>query len=422
MATAKVTDAAAARAAGMAPDRLDALVDHLDRTYVQSGKLPHMQMLVSRDEVPLLSVSRGQARATGEPLQADALFRIASMTKPVTSVAFMRLVEQGKVALDDPVTDVLPEFADLRVGADGTGRMTRPMRMIDLLRHTSGLTYGLQRQTPIDARYRELGLDEFQQKRSSDEFIAALASLPLEFSPGERWNYGVSTDVLGVIVERLSGQDLETHFRQNIFDPLGMKDSFFTLPEDRTDRLTDAWGLGEDGLRLRDRGAASSWRRKLRFRSGGGGLISSTADYHRFARMLLRGGELDGARLLQPETVAQMRSNHLPGGGDLASMSQAMFSEADYAGVGFGLGFAMTLANQQFYWGGVFSTYFFIDPVDLDLAPVLHPIPENMLAQTMRLARSVMAIASPSKPARTRWCCCSAASRSTNRSSAMARS
>ncbi|PHP19950.1 serine hydrolase [Sphingobium sp. IP1] len=364
MATAKVTDAAAARAAGMDPDRLDALVDHLDRTYVQSGKLPHMQMLVSRDEVPLLSVSRGQARATGEPLQADALFRIASMTKPVTSVAFMRLVEQGKVALDDPVTDVLPEFADLRVGADGRGRMKRPMQMIDLLRHTSGLTYGLQRQTPIDACYRELGLDEFQQKRSSDEFIAALASLPLEFSPGERWNYGVSTDVLGVIVERLSGQDLETHFRQKIFDPLGMKDSFFTLPEDRTDRLTDAWGLGEDGLRLRDRGAASSWRRKLRFRSGGGGLISSTADYHRFARMLLRGGELDGARLLQPETVAQMRTNHLPGGGDLASMSQAMFSEADYAGVGFGLGFAMTLANQQFYWGGVFSTYFFIDPVE----------------------------------------------------------
>ncbi|QJR03098.1 beta-lactamase family protein [Sphingobium yanoikuyae] len=364
MATAKVADAAAARAAGMDPDRLDALVDHLDRTYVQSGKLPHMQMLVSRDEVPLLSVSRGQARATGEPLQAEALFRIASMTKPITSVAFMRLVEQGKVALDDPVTDVLPEFADLRVGADGRGRIKRPMQMIDLLRHTSGLTYGLQKQTPIDARYRELGLDEFQQKRSSDEFIAALAGIPLEFSPGERWNYGVSTDVLGVIVERLSGQDLERHFREHIFAPLGMTDTFFTIPVDRIDRLTDAWRLEDDRLKLKDRGARSSWRRKLRFRSGGGGLISSTADYHRFARMLLRGGELDGARLLQPETVAQMRINHLPGGGDLASMSQAMFSEADYAGVGFGLGFAMTLANQQFYWGGVFSTYFFIDPVE----------------------------------------------------------
>lgn len=364
MAIAKVTDAAAAQAAGMDPDRLDALVDHLDRTYVQSGKLPHMQMLVSRDEVPLLSVSRGQARATGEPLQADALFRIASMTKPVTSVAFMRLVEQGQVALDDPVTDVLPEFADLRVGADGRGRMTRPMRMIDLLRHTSGLTYGLQRQTPIDARYRELGLDEFQQKRSSDAFIADLASLPLEFSPGDRWNYGVSTDVLGVIVERLSGQDLERHYREHIFAPLGMEDTFFTIPPDRIDRLTDAWRLEDDRLKLKDRGARTSWRRKLRFRSGGGGLISSTADYHRFARMLLRGGELDGTRLLLPQTVAQMRSNHLPGGGDLASMSQAMFSEADYAGVGFGLGFAMTLANQQFYWGGVFSTYFFIDPVE----------------------------------------------------------
>jgi len=364
MAIAKVTDAAAAQAAGMDSDRLDALIDHLDRTYVQSGKLPHMQMLVSRDEVPLLSVSRGQARATGEPLQADALFRIASMTKPVTSVAFMRLVEQGQVALDNPVTDVLPEFADLRVGADGRGRMTRPMRMIDLLRHTSGLTYGLQRQTPIDARYRELGLDEFQQKRSSDAFIADLASLPLEFSPGDRWNYGVSTDVLGVIVERLSGQDLERHYREHIFAPLGMEDTFFTIPPDRIDRLTDAWRLEDDRLKLKDRGARTSWRRKLRFRSGGGGLISSTADYHRFARMLLRGGELDGTRLLLPETVAQMRTNHLPGGGDLASMSQAMFSEADYAGVGFGLGFAMTLANQQFYWGGVFSTYFFIDPVE----------------------------------------------------------
>lgn len=363
MATAKVTDADAARAAGMDPDRLDALVEHLDRTYVRSGLLPHMQMLVSRDEVPLLTVSRGIARATGEPLRADALFRIASMTKPVTSVAFMMLVEQGKVALDDLVTDVVPEFAVLTVGGRGDS-LDRPMRMIDLLRHTSGLTYGLQRQSAIDAGYRELGLDEFQQKRSSDEFIAALAGLPLEFSPGERWNYSVSTDVLGVIVERLSGQDLESHFRQNIFDPLGMVDSFFTIPVDRIDRLTDAWRLEGRGLKLKDRGARSSWRRKLRFRSGGGGLISSTADYHRFARMLLRGGELDGTRLLRPETVEAMRTNHLPGGGDLASLSQGMFSEADYAGVGFGLGLAMNLANRQFYWGGVFSTYFFIDPAE----------------------------------------------------------
>jgi CubicO group peptidase (beta-lactamase class C family) len=323
-----------------------------------------MQLLLSRDEQPLLSVTRGQARATGEPLRDDALFRIASMTKPVTSVAFMMLVEQGLVALDTPVVDILPEFADLRVGWEAA-KLKRPMLMIDLLRHTSGLTYGLQRQTRIDARYREMGLDEFQQKRTSDQFIADLATLPLEFSPGERWNYSVSTDVLGVAVERLSGVDLESVFRSRIFDPLDMRDTTFALSDDKADRLTDAWRLDETGgISVADLGARSSWRRTGRFQSGGGGLVSSAADYHRFARMLLRGGELDGARLLSAETVAQMRSNQLPDGGDLASLSSAMFSEADYQGVGFGLGFAMGLATQEYYWGGVFSTYFWIDPVE----------------------------------------------------------
>lgn len=357
-------DAAAARAAGMNAGKLQALVDQVHGSYVASGKLPHMHLLVSRDEQPIVSVRSGVARATGEPLGEDALYRIASMTKPVTSLAFMMLVEQGLVALDDPVAKVLPEFADLAVGADGKGRMLRPMLMIDLLRHTSGLTYGLQRQTAIDARYRELGLDEFQQKRSPDAFIAALAALPLEFSPGERWNYSVSTDVLGVVVERLSGLDLEHFFRERIFDPLGMADTFFELPQDRVARMTDAWQWGPDGLSLYERGSRSGWRRRPKLRSGGGGLVSCMADYHRFARMLLRGGELDGARLVQPETVAMMHANHLPGGKDLAGLSSSMFSEADYAGVGFGLGFATDLRTREYYWGGVFSTFFFIDPVE----------------------------------------------------------
>lgn len=357
-------DVAAARAAGMDAGKLDALVDFVHERYVAPGKLPHMQLLVSRDEQPIVSVWSGIARATGEPLGDDALYRIASMTKPVTSVAFMMLVEQGLVALDDPVAKVIPEFADLSVGVVGRA-MQRPMQMIDLLRHSSGLTYGLQRQTAVDARYRELGLDEFQQKRSPDEFIAALASLPLEFSPGERWNYSVSTDVLGVVVERLSGLDLESFFRRRIFEPLGMADTFFELPEDRVGRMTDAWQYGTDGqLSLYDRGARSGWRRPLKLRSGGGGLISCAADYHRFARMLLRGGELDGVRLLAEGTVAAMHANHLPGGVDLASLSSSMFSEADYAGVGFGLGFATDLKTQEYYWGGVFSTFFFIDPVE----------------------------------------------------------
>lgn len=359
------TDRAAALAAGMDPDRLDALVEQIDGLYLATGKLPHMQLLLSRDEQPLLSVTRGQGRADGTPLREDALYRIASMTKPVTSVAFMMLVEEGKVALDTPVTDVIPEFAGLKVGADDGPAPARPMRMIDLLRHMSGLTYGLQRQTPIDARYRALGLDDFQQKRTSDQFIADLATLPLEFSPGERWNYSVSTDVLGVVVERLAGQDLESLFQQRIFGPLGMVDTGFVLPDEKADRMTDAWRLEEDGsLAIADLGARSGWRRQGRFLSGGGGLVSGVADYHRFARMLLREGELDGARILRPETVRAMRGNQLPDGRDLASLSSAMFSEADYGGVGFGLGFAMGLQGGEYYWGGVFSTYFWIDPVE----------------------------------------------------------
>ena len=355
-------DETVADAASMDAARLSALADRLHRAYVAPGKLPHLRLLVSRDEVPLLNHISGAARATGEPLRDDALFRIASMTKPVTSVAFMMLVEQGLVALDDPVTNVLPEFARLHVGHDGQS-LRRPMRMIDLLRHMSGLTYGLQRQTPIDAQYRELGLDEFHQKRSPDAFIEAVAALPLEFSPGERWNYSVSTDVLGIVVERLSGMDLERFFADRIFGPLGMKDTFFQLPDDRIGRMTDAWQLDGDGrLSLYDRGERSSWRRSLRFRSGGGGLLSTAHDYHLFARMLLRGGELDGVRLLRPETVAMMHANQLPGGADLARLSSSMFSEADYAGVGFGLGFATDLSTQEYFWGGVFSTFFFIHP------------------------------------------------------------
>ncbi|GLV30086.1 serine hydrolase [Sphingobium sp. TomTYG75] len=357
-------DVRAATATGMNPEKLDLLATSLHEKYVATGKLPHLRLLVSRDERVLLSHVSGVARASQELLEKDSLFRIASMTKPVTSVAFMMLVEQGLVGLDDPVTDVLPEFANLSVGLDRTP-LKQPMRMIDLLRHTSGLTYGLQGQTMIDAEYRRLGLDEFQQKRTSDDFIAALSQLPLEFSPGERWNYSVATDVLGVVVERLSGLDLDSFFTHRIFRPLGMTDTSFELPREKVERMTDAWQLRADGdLSLYDRGARSGWRRNLKLRSGGGGLISTANDYHRFARMLLRGGELDGTRLLKPQTVAAMHANHLPGGGDLARHSLSLFSEADYAGVGFGLGLATDLATREYFWGGLFSTFFFIDPME----------------------------------------------------------
>ena len=175
----------------------------------------------------------------------------------------------------------------------------------------------------------------------------------------------MSTDVLGVVVERLSGMDLGAFFRARICDPLGMIDTGFVLRDDQVERMTDAWRLNEDGERvIADLGARSGWRRQGRFLSGGGGLVLGVSDYHRFARMLLRGGEFDGARLLRPETVAMMRDNQLPGGSDLARHSTGMFSEADYNGVGFGLGFAMDLKSQEYYWGGVFSTFFWIDPIE----------------------------------------------------------
>jgi CubicO group peptidase (beta-lactamase class C family) len=366
---------------GFDHQRLERIMPFLDERYIATGLFPHAQLLISRRGRTVLSASTGAAGEDGAPLRDDSLFRIASMTKPVTAVAFMMLVEEGRVALDQPVHRVIPEFRGLGVYAGGgedapfaTTPTDSPMRMIDLLRHTSGLTYGFQNQGPVDAAYRQLGLDEFQQDRDSDGYIAALAGLPLESSPGTAWNYSVSTDVLGVVIERLSGMNLADFFAQCIFGPLGMNDTFFQVPADRLDRLTDAWTIdSQRGRILYDRGAKSRWRMPLQFYPGGGGLVSSTADYHRFCRMMLDGGIVDGVRLLSPKTVALMTQNHLPGGADLSTLSRSMFSESQNAGVGFGLGVAVTQnpakgmlhgSPGEYYWGGLFSTYFFIDPAE----------------------------------------------------------
>lgn len=376
--TGTVIDEGTVRALGLDPGPLAAAVRLIDEKYVTPGRLPHAQLLVSRNGQVACRATMGKARADGTPLDQDALFRIASMTKPVTSVAFMMLVEEGRTSLEAPVTSVIPEFADLRVRRNDAspepGEKARPMRMIDLLRHTSGLTYGLQNRTPIDAAYRELGLDAFHQDRDSDGFVTALASLPLEFQPRTAWNYSVSTDVLGVVIERLSGQRLDQLFAERIFGPLGMGDSGFTVPHERLDRLTDAWMLHpERGPILYDRGEKSRWRFTPDFFSGGGGLVSSIDDFHRFCLMLLNGGVLDGVRLLSTGTVADMMRNQLPGESEIAPLSRSLFSEAAGEGVGFGLGLAVTLdpARALFggtrgdcFWGGVLSTFFFIDPVE----------------------------------------------------------
>ncbi len=358
--------------------RIDAFLK--DR-YLDSGKLPNAQILIAQGGEIAHFSSLGAAREGGGAIDEGSLFRIASMTKPITSIAFMMLVEEGKVALDTPVHHVLPEFKDIGVyngGGAGVPFQTKPtgepMRMIDLLRHTSGLTYSFQNRSNIDAAYREGRIENWHGGLDVDGFVAALGRLPLEFSPGTAWNYSVSTDVLGAVVERVSGLTLPDFFATRIFTPLGMHDTFFHVPADKIDRLTDCYTLAPGkGRVLYDRGEASAWSKPPRLVSGGGGLVSTALDYHRFCTMLLNGGALEGARVVGRKTIELMTMNHLPGGADLSTLSKSLFSEAANAGTGFGLGFAVNIdvarsmipgSVGEYYWGGMFSTAFFVDPVE----------------------------------------------------------
>jgi len=368
-------------ALGFDPTRLARIDGFLAEHYVTPGKLPGVQILVARDGQVVHFGQAGVLRADGTAMREEALFRIASMTKPVTSVAFMQLVEQGLVALDEPVARVLPELAQLGVYAGGGGAVpfapataTRPIRFVDLLTHMSGLTYGLQNRTSVDAAYREIEFDFGREHHTSDEYLAHLGKLPLEFEPGTGWNYSVATDVLGIAVERLSGLRLGEYFEKHIFTPLGMADTGFGVASGQDERLGDAWGY-QPGRppRLVDRGIGSKLLGPAKFHSGGGGLVGTIADYHRFAAMLLNKGELNGARILAPKTLELMTNNFLPGGADLASISRSLFSESTTAGSGFGLGFAMVIdpsktlmpaSKGEFYWGGAYSTAFFVDPVE----------------------------------------------------------
>ena len=366
---------------GMNQQRLARIAPFLEERYLGPGKLPMADVLVARDGETVYRTTLGTARADGTPLREDAIFRIASMTKPVTSIAFMQLVEEGKVALDDPVARVIPEFANLGVYAGGGGsapflpvKPCAPMRMVDLLSHMSGLTYGFQNRTSIDAAYRKTLPDGGRSMAGFDWFVAELGKLPLEFAPGTGWNYSVATDVLGVVVSRIEGKPLGEVFRERIFGPLGMPDTGFHLPESQRDRLTDCWAYDPGKPpKLIDKASDSKLTAPAKFEGGGGGLVSTVADYDRFCRMLIGKGALDGVRIISPKTLALMTRNQLPGGADLAAVSQSLFSEAGNAGTGFGLGFAMVLdpartlvpgSAGEYFWGGMYSTFFFIDPVE----------------------------------------------------------
>jgi CubicO group peptidase (beta-lactamase class C family) len=376
-----MVELADAGALGFDAGRLSRITPFLAETYVDNGRLPNAQLLIARDGQPVHYTRLGTMGDDGRELRDDALFRIASMTKPVTSVAFMQLVEQCKVALEEPVTKVFPEFANLHVYAGGGGSIpfapgapAHPMRFVDLLTHMSGFTYGLQNRNNIDAVYREHNFDFARDNLDSDGFIDKLAQLPLEFAPGQGWNYSVSTDVLGIAVERISGMRLGDYFEKHIFAPLGMTDTRFGVREGDLDRLVDAYAYRPgQSPRMISAGATSKLAKPASFDSGGGGLVGTIADYHRFATMLLNGGELDGARIISPKTLRLMRTNHLPGNADLTEMSSSLFSEANNAGTGFGLGFAMVIdpaktlipsSLGEYYWGGAYSTAFFVDPVE----------------------------------------------------------
>jgi CubicO group peptidase (beta-lactamase class C family) len=368
-------------ALGFVPERLSYIPGYLKDKYIKSGKLKNFQLTIGRRDDVALFAQGGIARDDGTPVAADTLYRIASMTKPITSIAFMQLVERGLVALDDPVHRFLPEFKEVGVYKGGGGGavpfLTRapdaPMRMIDLMRHTSGLTYGFQNRSNIDLAHRERKIENWHGNHDLDSYVAELASLPLEFSPGDAWNYSVSTDVVGAIVQRVSGQKLDAYFAEHILRPLGMKDTFFSVPKKKLDRLGDCWTWNPKAPLLTDRAENSVWGKRPKLLSGGGGLVSTSADYLRFCRMLLGKGTLDDVRIVGRKTIDLMTRNHLPGGGDLTKHSRALFSEAQNAGTGFGLGFAITEdvaktmipgSQGEYYWGGMYSTAFLVDPVE----------------------------------------------------------
>ncbi|MGN9804002.1 serine hydrolase domain-containing protein [Micromonospora sp. L32] len=366
---------------GFDPARLARIDRHFGR-YVDDGRLAGWQIVVTRrGEIAHSSTYGMRDVEAGAPVERDTLWRIYSMTKPITSVAAMMLWEEGHFELNDPISRWLPEFADVRVFDKGsalkpyTVPAIEPIRVWHLLTHTSGLTYGFAQTSVVDALYRAAGYDlGVPAGLDLAGASAGMARLPLMFQPGTGWNYGVSTDVLGRLVEVVSGQRLDAFFTERILTPLGMTDTRWWVDEPDAKRLAALYtphpGTGQ-AVRVDRIGAAALNRPDCL--SGGGGLVSTAADYHRFTQLLLRGGELDGVRLLAPRTVRYMTRNHLPGGGDLASFEPEGFAETVLDGIGFGLGFAVVQdpvparvpsSVGEYYWGGLASTAFWVDPVE----------------------------------------------------------
>jgi CubicO group peptidase (beta-lactamase class C family) len=377
---------------GLSTARLERITDHLERNYIGPGKIAGCQVAVARHGHLAYFRSFGQMdRERGKAMTDDVIFRIYSMSKPITSVALMTLYERGYFQLNDPVSRFFPSWKNHQVWVSGSGAdmkteaPNRPVTMRDMLCHTGGITYGAalvalgapDEGHPVDKVYAEVGVRRGKGETLM-EFMDKLGKVPLRYQPGERWLYSLSTDVCGALVEKISGKRFDHYLQETIFDPLGMKDTSFTVADDKLDRFCANYRRGADkSLKLIDDPETSEYRKEPAFFSGGGGLTGTTEDYLRFCEMLRRGGEFEGARILGPRTIELMKRNHLKDGKDLTEMAIGGFSETANEGVGFGLGFATTLDEVRngglgagdFYWGGAASTIFWVDQKE-DLAVV----------------------------------------------------
>ena len=363
---------------GLSTSRL-ARVTRWMRRWVDSGRLPGLLVAIVRtDRLAYFETCGYRDVEAKRPVEPDTIYRIYSMTKPITTVAALMLYEEGCFQLDDPVAQYIPAFAGARVFAGGdaesfeTEPLARPVTVHDLMTHTSGLTYGFQHEHPVDALYRARRIEFNANLGPLADLVDTAAAQPLLFQPGARWNYGVSTDVLGRLVEVWSGVPLDTFFQERIFAPLGMCDTGFHVPEGQGHRFASNYTRAEDGgLALHDPADRSRYLEPARTLSGGGGLVSTAADYLRFTRLLRGCGALEGVRLLGRKSIELMTMNHLPG--DLVDMGQPRFSEMPFAGIGFGLGVSVVLdpakarilgSPGEYAWGGMASTTFWVDPAE----------------------------------------------------------
>ena len=366
---------------GVDARRIARIDEHLAR-YVDDGRLAGWQVVVTRrGQTVHSSVYGSRDLEAGLPVEPDTIWRIYSMTKPITAVTAMSLYEQGRFSLNDELSRYLPEFADMRVLVGGnadqpkTVPATEPIRVWHLLSHTAGLAYAFTRSSVLDDIYAKAGADPLADT-SLDlaAMCARWASLPLLFEPGTAWNYSVATDVLGRLIEVLTGSTLDQAFQETVLGPLGMTETTWSIRPDDRSRLAALYVPNPStGKALRYDAMGDAALTTPALLSGGGGLLSTAADYARFTSMLVRGGELDGVRVLGPKTLAFMTRNHLPGGAYLSQVGRGMFAETAFDGIGFGLGFGVTAdpvaakvqsAAGEFTWGGYASTAFWVDPTE----------------------------------------------------------